>query len=76
MAWDFETDPEFSEKLEWMDAFVKEHVEPLVFLGFHPYDVKNPLRNKHVRPLQEEVKKQGFGPVIWGLDSAVRGMGK
>ena len=29
MAWDFETDPEFQEKLDWVDAFVREEVEPL-----------------------------------------------
>ena len=29
MAWDFETDPEFQEKLDWADAFVREEVEPL-----------------------------------------------
>ena len=29
MAWDFETEPEFQEKLDWADAFVREEVEPL-----------------------------------------------
>ena len=29
MAWDFETDPEFQAKLDWMDRFVREEVEPL-----------------------------------------------
>ena len=29
MAWDFETDPEFQEKLDWADTFVREEVEPL-----------------------------------------------
>ncbi len=29
MAWDFETDPEFQEKLDWADEFVREEVEPL-----------------------------------------------
>ena len=29
MAWDFETDPEFQEKLDWMDQFVKDEIEPL-----------------------------------------------
>jgi len=76
MAWDFETDPEFTEKLEWMDAFVTEHVEPLVFLGFHPYDVKNPLRNKHVRPLQEEVKKQGLWACHLGPELGGQGYGQ
>ena len=60
MAWDFETDPEFQEKLDWMEEFVREKVEPLGLLGIHPYDVKNPRRNELVRPLQQEVKEQSF----------------
>jgi acyl-CoA dehydrogenase len=29
MAWDFETDPAYQEKLDWVDQFVREEVEPL-----------------------------------------------
>ena len=29
MAWDFTTEPEFQEKLDWMDGFVRDEVEPL-----------------------------------------------
>ena len=29
MAWDFETEPEFQEKLDWIDEFVTEEIEPL-----------------------------------------------
>ena len=29
MAWDFSTEPEFEEKLEWMRGFVREEVFPL-----------------------------------------------
>ena len=29
MAWDFETDPEYQELLDWANAFVREEVEPL-----------------------------------------------
>ena len=32
MAWDFETDPEFQAKLDWVDEFVREEVEPLDLL--------------------------------------------
>ena len=30
MAWDFTTEPEFQEKLDWVDEFVSENVEPLM----------------------------------------------
>ena len=49
MAWDFETEPEFQEKLDWMDAFVRDEVEPLD-LAFRepgaPYDRENPVYKK------------------------------
>ena len=28
MAWDFETEPEFEQKLAWMRAFVREEIFP------------------------------------------------
>ena len=33
MAWDFSTEPEFEEKLEWMRGFVESEVFPLETLG-------------------------------------------
>ena len=38
MAWDFETEPEFQRELDWMDAFVREEVEPLDLVLGDPYD--------------------------------------
>ena len=29
MVWDFSTEPEFQEKLDWMLSFVREEIEPL-----------------------------------------------
>ncbi len=54
MAWDFETDPEFQEKLDWADRFVREEVEPLdqVWdgLAFTPLDDN---RRRAVDPLKQ-----------------------
>jgi len=58
VSWDFETEPEFQAKLDWIDKFVRTEVEPLDYVLNSPYDVKDPKRNKLVRPLQEEVRKQ------------------
>ena len=33
MAWDFETDPEFQKKLDWIDEFIDHEVETLTQLG-------------------------------------------
>jgi acyl-CoA dehydrogenase len=61
MAWGFSTDPEFQKKLDWIDAFVRDEVEPLDHIcDFSPYDVRNPKRNALVRPLQAEVRAQGL----------------
>ena len=58
MSWDFETEPEFQAKLDWIEKFVRAEVEPLDYVLGSPYDVKDANRNKLVRPLQEEVRKQ------------------
>ena len=59
MAWDFETEPEFQEKLDWADRFVREEVEPLdlVWPGLE-YAPLDPTRRKVVDPLKEEVRRQ------------------
>ena len=58
MAWDFETDPEFQKKLDWIEEFMREEVEPLSHLGMA---VHGPLgREKFIKPLQEKVKAQGL----------------
>ena len=45
MAWDFETDPEFQNELDWVDQFISEKVEPLDFIvakGESPVRVLDP----------------------------------
>ncbi|SEP04855.1 acyl-CoA dehydrogenase family protein [Trujillonella endophytica] len=61
MSWDFETDAEYQEKLDWADRFVREEVEPLD-LAF-PMQMFDPLRGKArevVQPLKEKVREQGL----------------
>ena len=76
MAWDFETEPDFQEKLDWIDSFVKHKVEPLVHLGFHPADVKNPKHRAIVKPLQEEVKAKGLWACHLGPELGGKGYGQ
>ena len=71
MAWDFETEPEFQEKLDWIADFVRTRVEPLDLILDSPYDVKNPKNIELIRPLQEEVKRRALwachlGPELGG----------
>ncbi len=55
MSWDFATEPEFEEKLQWMSTFVKEEVFPLEVL-----DVGFESLLSLMKPLQEKVKEQGL----------------
>jgi acyl-CoA dehydrogenase len=71
MSWDFETDAEFQEELDWVDAFVREEVEPLDFVVKHAWDMNDPVRQKLVPPLQDKVRQRGLwathlGPNLGG----------
>lgn len=79
MAWDFETEPEFQEKLDWMDEFVSREVEPLD-LAFSeagaPFDRRNPVYKKITDPLKEEVKKRGLWACHLGPELGGKGFGQ
>lgn len=72
--WDFSTDPDFQEKLDWISTFVREECEPLdlLFPGHGaPYDVANAASRAAISPLQGRVKAQGLwachlGPELGG----------
>jgi len=55
VAWDFETEPDYEAKLAWARAFVDEEIVPLETLDLESDDLA-----RAVRPLQEEVKRQGL----------------
>jgi acyl-CoA dehydrogenase len=63
VAWDFSTDPDFQKKLDWVEEFCKEEVEPLEFV--FPYAVRSPdpKVKAYVRGLQQQIKEQG----LWAL---------
>lgn len=60
----FDAEPEFQKKLEWMKDFVANKVRPLEFLYDYDrdaaYDHRNVGLRKIIRHLQEEVKAQGL----------------
>jgi acyl-CoA dehydrogenase len=84
MSWDFETEPEFEEKLAWMRRFVRDEVWPLEVMVD---DVDQAGFMKLIRPLQDEVKAhglwathlppdlggQGYGQVKLGLMHEIEG---
>src|SRR6478735_10050467 len=70
MAWDFETEPEFEAKLQWMREFIDREIVPLEPIQAE-ISQEDWLPVK--RHLQEQVKAQG----LWGafLDPELGGAG-
>ncbi|RAK63344.1 acyl-CoA dehydrogenase family protein [Phenylobacterium kunshanense] len=74
MAWDFETDPEFQKKLDWIEDFMREEVEPLSHLGLAVYSSEG--RQKFIKPLQQQVKDQGLWACHLGPELGGQGFGQ
>ncbi len=73
MAWDFSTEPEFQEKLDWVEKFCREEVEPLDMVFPYAVRSKDPRIKALVKPLQDEVKAQGLWAIF--LDEELGGPG-
>ncbi|WP_236795480.1 acyl-CoA dehydrogenase family protein [Amycolatopsis sp. GM8] len=77
MAWDFETDPEYQQKLAWADEFVREEIEPLDYLWPHgEYDPLTPQQRKIVDPLKDQVRAQGLWATHLGPELGGQGFGQ
>jgi acyl-CoA dehydrogenase len=76
MAWDFETEPEFQMQLDWMDAFVRDEVEPLDLVLGDPYDVTDGRMLERTRPLMQRVKERGLWACHLGPDLGGQGFGQ
>jgi acyl-CoA dehydrogenase len=77
MAWDFETDPQYQELLDWADQFVTDEVEPLDLvwphLQFTPLDG---TRRKAIAPLKEQVRAKGLWATHLGPELGGQGYGQ
>ena len=72
--WDFETDPEYQKKLDWVEEFMVNELEPLDLVALDPYDKKESETMMAVlRPLQQQV--QGSRPVGRHLTPELGGQG-
>src|SRR5262249_40635909 len=73
MAWDFSTEPEFQKKLDWVEEFCREEVEPLDLV--FPYAVRSPdpKIKALVKGLQDQIKDQGLWAIF--LDKELGGPG-
>lgn len=84
MAWDFSTEREFEEQLDWMRAFVRDEIWPIETIE---QEIGQPELDRIYAPLQERVKErglwaahlppelggQGFGQVKLGLMHEILG---
>jgi acyl-CoA dehydrogenase len=63
MAWEFFTDPEFQEQLDWVEQFCKDEVDPVDYLFPRAAKSRNPKLKAIVDPLKQQVKDRG----LWAL---------
>jgi acyl-CoA dehydrogenase len=77
VAWDFRTDADYQDKLDWAATFVKEKVEPLDLalphLQYHPL---TPERRAVVQPLKQAVRDQGLWACHLGPELGGQGYGQ
>ena len=77
MGWDFSTEPEFEEKLQWMRTFVREEIIPLETLADRWREPGGrDVFLQIVAPLKEEVKRQGLWAAHLPPDMGGKGFGQ
>jgi acyl-CoA dehydrogenase len=83
VAWDFSTDPQVQERLDWMRSFVVDEVFPLEVIDWTPEQwagVSSPLKQKVVDAglwaphLPPELGGNGYGLIELGLMYEIIGM--
>ncbi|MBV9471624.1 MAG: acyl-CoA dehydrogenase family protein, partial [Solirubrobacterales bacterium] len=60
-VWDFTTDPEYQEKLDWVEKLVREKIEPLdLAYPEGPFEETDERLLRYVDSLKDEVRRQGL----------------
>jgi acyl-CoA dehydrogenase len=73
MAWDFSTEPEFQEKLDWMGQFVRDEIWPLETIVD---EISQEQLDRLYAPLQEQVKARGLWAAHLPPDLGGQGFGQ
>jgi acyl-CoA dehydrogenase len=63
VAWDFSTEPEFQEQLDWVEEFCRTEIEPLDLVFPGAAYTRNPKGKALADPLKQQVKDRG----LWAL---------
>jgi acyl-CoA dehydrogenase len=77
VSWDFSTDPEFQEKLDWVDQFVRDEVEPLdLVLPGRRFELPTPRIRSVIDPLKRQVREHGLWAAHLGPELGGEGFGQ
>src|SRR5436189_4931756 len=72
MSWDFSTDPDFQEQLDWMRDFVRREIWPLEAIW---HDLGLDGLREAIAPLQNQVKERGLWAAHLPPVRGVQGVG-
>jgi acyl-CoA dehydrogenase len=73
MAWEFSTDPEFQEQLDWVEQFCRDEIEPLDLVFPGAARSRDPKLKAIVDPLKQQVRDRGMWALF--LDKELGGPG-
>jgi acyl-CoA dehydrogenase len=74
--WDFSTDPQFQEQLDWAREFMRTEIEPLDLLfPDQAFDEVSPALRAHVNALKQRVRDQGLWACHLGPELGGQGYG-
>lgn len=76
MGWDFSTEPDFQEKLDWVEEFCRDEIEPLDLIFPYAVRSKDPKIKALVKPLHDQVKAQGLWAIFLDEDLGGPGFGQ
>src|SRR3954452_9319984 len=76
MSWDFETDEAFQQELDWVEEFIRTEVEPVDFVVEHAWNMKDPVRQRLIPPLQQRVRERGLWAAHLGPELGGTGYGQ
>jgi acyl-CoA dehydrogenase len=76
VAWDFSTEPEFQEQLDWVADFCQNEVEPLDLVFPGAAYSRNPKAKALADPLKQQVKDRGLWALFLDRDLGGPGFGQ
>jgi acyl-CoA dehydrogenase len=76
VAWDFSTEPEFQEQLDWVEQFCRSEIEPLDLVFPGAAYSRDPKLKALADPLKQQVKGRGLWALFLDRDLGGPGFGQ